>query len=74
LGIGGNWDRRLFSRRRFLGAAGGLAGLLAVDSLLIHATAHGAVDLALSGHTEESEGLGDPPAPIRLLLASLQTS
>jgi alkaline phosphatase D len=33
LGIGGNWDRSLFSRRRFLGAAGGLAGLLAVGSL-----------------------------------------
>jgi len=33
LGIGGNWDRRLSSRRHFLGAADGLAGLLAVGSL-----------------------------------------
>ena len=32
MGIGGNWDRRLFSRRRFLGTAGGLAGLLALAS------------------------------------------
>lgn len=33
MGIGGTWDGRLLSRRRFLGAAGGLAGLLAVGSL-----------------------------------------
>ena len=32
MGIGGNWDGRLLSRRRFLGAAGGLAGLLALGS------------------------------------------
>ncbi len=41
---------------------------------LMYATAHGAVDLALSGHTEEAKGLGDPLALVRLLLASLRTS
>jgi hypothetical protein len=41
---------------------------------LMYATAHGAVDLALSGHTDESKGLGDPPAPIQLLLARLRVS
>jgi AcrR family transcriptional regulator len=41
---------------------------------LMYATAHGAVDLALSGHTEEAKGLGDPLALVRLLLDSLRTS
>ncbi len=41
---------------------------------LMYATSHGAVDLALSGHTEESKGLGDPLALVRLLLDSLRTS
>ncbi len=41
---------------------------------LMYATAHGAVDLALSGHTEEAKGLGDPLALVRLLLASLRAS
>lgn len=40
---------------------------------LVYATAHGAVDLALSGHTEEAKGLGDPLALVRLLLAHLRT-
>ena len=40
----------------------------------MYATAHGAVDLALSGHTEEARGLGDPPALVRLPLASLRIS
>ncbi len=39
---------------------------------LMYATAHGAVELALSGHTEESKGLGDPLALVQLLLASLR--
>ena len=41
---------------------------------LMYATAHGAVDLALSGHTDESKGLGDPLALIQLLLAGLRLS
>jgi AcrR family transcriptional regulator len=41
---------------------------------LMYATAHGAVDLALSGHTEESKGLGDPLALIQLLLVRLRVS
>lgn len=41
---------------------------------LIYATAHGAVDLALSGHTEKGKGLGDPLALVQLLLAGLRTS
>lgn len=41
---------------------------------LMYAAVHGAVDLALSGHTEESKGLGDPLALVRLLLDSLRTS
>ena len=41
---------------------------------LMYATAHGAVDLALSGHSEEAKGLGDPLALVRLLLASLRIS
>jgi hypothetical protein len=41
---------------------------------LVYATAHGAVDLALSGYTEKAKGLGDPLALVRLLLASLQIS
>jgi len=39
---------------------------------LVYATAHGAVDLALSGHAEEAKRLGDPLALIRLLLAHLR--
>lgn len=39
---------------------------------LVYATAHGAVDLALSGHAEEEKKLGDPLALIRLLLAHLR--
>ena len=41
---------------------------------LMYATAHGAVDLALSGHPEESKGLGDPLALVQLLLANLRVS
>lgn len=41
---------------------------------LMYATAHGAVDLTLSGHTEEAKGLGDPLALIRLLLTHLRIS
>jgi AcrR family transcriptional regulator len=41
---------------------------------LMYATAHGAVDLALSGQTEEAKGLGDPLALVRLLLARLRIS
>ncbi len=40
---------------------------------LVYATAHGAVDLALSGHTEETKQPGDPLALMRLLLAHLRT-
>jgi AcrR family transcriptional regulator len=39
---------------------------------LVYATAHGAVDLALSGHGEDTKRLGDPLALIRLLLAHLR--
>ncbi|WP_207957044.1 TetR/AcrR family transcriptional regulator [Rubrobacter tropicus] len=38
---------------------------------LVYATAHGAVDLTLSGHTEKAKGLGDPLALTRRLLAYL---
>ena len=41
---------------------------------LMYATAHGAVGLALSGHTQEAEGLGEPLAPVRLPLAGLRIS
>lgn len=41
---------------------------------LVYATAHGAVDLALSGHTEEEKRLDDPLALVRLLLARLRVS
>ncbi len=41
---------------------------------LMYATAPGAVELALSGHPEESKGLGDPLAPVQLLLARLWIS
>src|SRR5918999_542863 len=57
------------------GAAGGglqEAGELPGDdpvklAALMYATAHGAVDLALSGHTDEAKGLGDPLSLVRLL-------
>ncbi len=39
---------------------------------LMYATAHGAVDLTLSGHTEEAKGLGDPLFLVRLLLSHLR--
>lgn len=38
----------------------------------MYATVHGAVDLALSGHTEESKGPGDPLSLVRLLLDNLR--
>lgn len=38
---------------------------------LVYAAAHGAVDLTLSGHTEEAKGLGDPLTLIRRLFAYL---
>jgi hypothetical protein len=41
---------------------------------LMYATAHGAVGPALSGHTQEAEGLGEPLAPARLPLAGLRIS
>ena len=41
---------------------------------LMYATAHGAVDLAISGHAEESKGLGDPLSLVQLLLARLRIS
>ncbi len=40
---------------------------------LMYATSHGAVDLALAGHAEESKGLEDPDSQFRLLLAHLKT-
>jgi AcrR family transcriptional regulator len=40
---------------------------------LMYATSHGAVDLALAGQSEESKGLEDPMAQLRLLLAHLRT-
>ena len=40
----------------------------------MYATAPGAVELALSGYLEESKGLGDPLAPVQLLLARLWIS
>lgn len=39
---------------------------------LVYAAAHGAVDLTLSGHTEEAKGLGDPLVLVRQLLAYLR--
>ena len=39
---------------------------------LIYATSHGAVDLALAGQAEESKGLQEPMAQVRLLLAHLR--
>lgn len=39
---------------------------------LMYATAHGAVDLVLSGQNEASKGLDDPLALLRLLLAHLR--
>ncbi len=41
---------------------------------LMYVTAHGVVDLALSGHPEESKGLGDPLALVQLLRARLRIS
>ena len=41
---------------------------------LTYATAHGAIDLALSGQAEEEKELGDPLALVRLLLRHLRTS
>lgn len=65
---------------KFVGVVAGCqeAGVLPAGdpvelAALMYATAHGAVDLATSGHTEESKGLGDPLALIRLLLANLRT-
>jgi hypothetical protein len=53
--------------------AGILPGEDAVELAgLIYATAHGAVDLTLSGHTEEAKGLGHPLVLIRQLLAYLR--
>ena len=67
--------------QRFIGAVAGCqeAGELPQEdpvrlAALMYATAHGAVDLALSGHTEESKGLGDPLALVQLLLARLRIS
>lgn len=40
---------------------------------LMYATSHGAVDLALAGQAEESKGLQDPGAQLRLLLAHLRS-
>jgi hypothetical protein len=39
---------------------------------LLYATSHGAVDLALAGQAEESKGLQEPMAQVRLLLAHLR--
>jgi WHG domain-containing protein len=39
---------------------------------LLYATSHGAEDLALSGQTDESNGLQDPMSQLRLLLAHLR--
>ena len=55
------------------------AGLLpAGDPIMLaaltYATAHGAVDLALSGQAEDRRGLGNPLSLIRLLLRHLRTS
>ncbi len=67
--------------RRFVGAVAECqeAGELPEEdsvrlAALMYATAHGTVDLALSGHTEESKGLGDPLSLVRLLLANLRIS
>ena len=64
---------------RFVGAvadcqeAGVLPGRDPVElAALVYAAAHGAVDLTISGHTEEAKGLGDPLALIRRLLAYLR--
>lgn len=57
--------------------AGQEAGLLPAGdpvglAALLYATSHGAVDLALMGQAEESKGLQDPMAQLRLLLAHLR--
>ena len=39
---------------------------------LMYATSHGAVDLALAGQAQESKGLDDPTAQLRLLLSHLR--
>ena len=39
---------------------------------IVYAAAHGAVDLALSGHNEEEKGLGHPLALVRRLLSHLR--
>lgn len=53
--------------------AGLLPGEDSVElAALVYAAAHGAVDLAISGHAEEAKGLGDPLALIRRLLAYLR--
>jgi hypothetical protein len=55
-------------------AAGYLpAGEPTALAALMYATAHGAVDLALSGQAEEEKGLGDPLSLVRLLLVHLRT-
>src|SRR3712207_622888 len=39
---------------------------------IVYATAHGAVDLTLSGHSEEEKGLGHPLLLVRRLLSHLR--
>lgn len=39
---------------------------------LLYATGHGAIDLALSGHSEEGKGLGDPVEVVGMLLSRLR--
>ena len=65
--------------RMFVGAVAGCqeAGDLPQEdpvrlAALMYATAHGAVDLAISGHTQEAKEFGDPMALIQLLLATLR--
>jgi AcrR family transcriptional regulator len=41
---------------------------------LLYATAHGGVDLTLTGHVEAAKGLGDPVQLIRMLLTRLHTA
>lgn len=43
-------------------------------SALLYATSHGAVDLTLSGHVEDSKGLGNPAAITRALITRLRIS
>lgn len=64
---------------RFVGAVAECqeAGKLPVGdpvelSALLYATAHGAIDLTLSGHDEQEKGLGDPVKLVRVLLARLR--